>query len=497
MARTTLVPAARTRTVTKTIDPVTRIEGHLRVKIEVSAGKVANAWSSGLLWRGFEHILLGRDPRDAPILTQRICGVCHAVHRLTSILALEDASTASGAQLTPTPDAVRIRNIEQGINFVYSHAAHIFVLAGPDYDLYGLVPGLSEGKSLDQYYSVLKSVVLPAQRLCHEIAAIFGGKTPHHMTTLPGGVTCVPTQNAITAALNRMSTIKGTINTYAPKVLEFLEAHRSELEAFGAGCGNFLAYGVFADPDRPKDPSRLLLKRGISINGGATQPLDVTRITEAVKYSWYTSTSGGNPAQEIPPKDFYGKRSAYSWLKAPRYNAKVFEVGPLARLAVSGRYPRKASVYDRLKARASEMLLVMENVEAWIRELSPGARVYEPYNVPYGAPYTSPTSATGVGLWEAPRGANGHWVRIEGGKIAHYQVVAPTNWNASPRDDDGQLGPIEQALINVPVPDPEKPINALRTVRSFDPCLACSVHVIIPDERDHIGKLGHPERSPG
>src|SRR5512139_2872969 len=224
-------------TMTKTIDPFTRIEGHLKIKIEVRDGRVADAWSSGLLYRGFENILLGRDPRDAPTLTSRICGVCHAVHRLTSIQALEDASGT-----VPPPDAVRIRNIEQGVNFIYSHAAHIFVLAGPDYDLYGLVPGLSEGRGQDAYNTILKSAVLPAQRLCHEIGAVFGGKTPHHMTTVPGGVTCVPTRAAIDLALSKLGALRPLVGTYFPAVHAYLDAHRAELEGVGRGCGNFIAY---------------------------------------------------------------------------------------------------------------------------------------------------------------------------------------------------------------------------------------------------------------
>jgi hydrogenase large subunit len=458
------------------IDPVTRIEGHLGVKVSVSDNKVVNAWSSGLLWRGFERILLGRDPRDAPAITSRICGVCHAVHRLTSILALENA-----AGVSPTPDAIRIRNIEQGINFVYSHAAHIFVLAGPDYDLYGLAPGLSEGdpEAVVKYQDILKGVVLPAQRLCHEIAAIFGGKTPHHMTTLPGGVTCVPNETAIAEAQTRITGIINVINTYAPAVLGFLESNKDQLESFGVGCEKFLSYGVFHNPE---DPSEFLLKRGVmSVGDSEPEEMDIDSITEAVKHSWYTDDSGGKPIDEIPPKDYYEKSGAYSWVKSPRYNGSVYEVGPLARMAVSGQYPVKSSVYDRLKARALELVLVAGAVKGWIDDLTPGGEVYVPYSIP--------KSADGVGLWEAPRGANGHWVKIRQGKIEHYQVVSPTNWNASPRDDQDQLGPIEQALIGVPIDDIEKPSNANKTIRSFDPCLACSVHVMKMDGKSNTAIL--------
>jgi hydrogenase large subunit len=449
-------------TLKKVIDPVTRIEGHLKVKVDISDGVVTNAWSSGLLYRGFENILAGRDPRDAPTITSRICGVCHAVHRITSIQALENA-----AGLTPPPDAVRLRNILQGINFVYSHAAHIFVLAGPDYDMYGLVPGLSAGQNMDAYNAVLKSAVLPAQRLCHEIAAIFGGRVPHHATTVPGGATCVPRLGAISAALGKLATLKSLVGAYFPAVHAYLDAQKPVLGSMGRGCGNFIAYGVFADPLDPKNTAKLLLKRGVHINGQSL-PLDITTISEAVKYSWYTSASGGVPAAEQVPQPLPQKRGAYSWLKSPRYNGFVCEAGPLARLAISGLYPKSASLYDRLKARVLEAELALQNVEQWINQLTPGGQVY--------VPYANPSSAFGIGLWEAPRGANGHWVSIQGSRISRYQIIPPTNWNASPRDDSGQLGPIEQAVLGTPEADIQNPANTMKIVRSFDPCLACSVH---------------------
>jgi hydrogenase large subunit len=448
--------------ISKTIDPVTRLEGHLKVKVDIPAGKVTNALSSGLLFRGFETILRNRDPLDAPVITQRICGVCHCVHRLTSILALENA-----AGLVPPANAVRIRNIEQAITFVYSHLAHIFLLSGPDYDLYGLVPGLSEGKNVDSYNQIVKTAVLPAQRLCHEIGAIFGGKTPHHMTTLPGGATCKPTANAIKLALAKLGELKGLASMYLPQVHAFLENNRAAMETYGKGYGNFIAYGAFADPADPINPAKYLLKRGVILNG-QLQPLDVGKITEAVRFSWYAAGSGGFPATEPAPQPAYSKAGAYSWLKAPRYQGAACETGPLARMVISGLYPARASLYDRLKARVLETELLVANVEKWVRQLVVGGAVYKAFK--------TPTAASGIGLWEAPRGANGHWIRIEGTLIKNYQVIPPTNWNASPRDGAGLLGPLEKALVGTPVADAQKPLNALKVVRSFDPCLACSVH---------------------
>jgi hydrogenase large subunit len=320
---------------------------------------------------------------------------------------------------------------------------------------------------MDQYNTVLKNVVLPTQRLCHEIGAIFGGKTPHHMTTLPGGVTAKPTQEAKNAALAKLATIKTNIDTYAPAVLSYIEAHRSEIEPIGKGCGNFLAFGCFADPTDPKNPAKYLLKRGAYING-TMYPVDTTQITEYVKYSWYSDSSGGKPETAPTLTDQYGKLNAYSWLKAPRYNGNVLEVGPLARMAISGYHRKQGSIYDRLTARAEEMLLVLQNLQTWINGLTVNGSVY--------VPYANPTTGFGIGLWEAPRGANGHWIEIRNSLISRYQIVSPTNWNASPRDDSGRLGPIEQALLGAPITDKTRPLNALKIVRSFDPCLACSVH---------------------
>jgi hydrogenase large subunit len=359
--------------ITKTIDPVTRLEGHLKVKIDVSGGVVTNALASGLLFRGFETILRNRDPLDAPTITQRICGVCHCVHRLTSILALENA-----AGLVPPPNAVRIRNIEQAVTFIYSHLAHIFLLAGPDYDLYGLVPGLSEGKNTDQYNQIVKTAVLPAQRLCHEIGAVFGGKTPHHMTTLPGGVTCKPTTNAINLALSKLRELKALASSVLPQVHSYLENNRAEMEAYGRGYGNMLAYGAFADPLDPTNPAKYHLKRGVILNG-TRRALDIRKVYEAVRFSWYAAGTGGYPATEPAPKPAYYKAGAYTWIKAPRYQGAACEAGPLARMAVSGLYRARASVYDRLKARVLETELLITNVEKWIGQLVQ-APVYRAFN---------------------------------------------------------------------------------------------------------------------
>jgi len=239
----------------------------------------------------------------------------------------------------------------------------------------------------------------------------------------------------------------------------------------GKGCGNLLAYGVF---DLDAKGSSKLLARGRYTNGSYAS-VDPNQIKEYVAYSWYTAGSGNrNPANGVTQPQL-GKAGAYSWLKAPRYSNTVHEVGALARMWVNGSYNRGISALDRIAARALEAQKIADAMVNWVNQLVVGNPVYQPYQLP--------SSATGMGLTEAPRGALGHWITITSGKTANYQVVTPTAWNASPKDDSGKKGPIEQALIGTPVADINQPIELLRVVHSFDPCLACSVHMARPDGR--------------
>jgi hydrogenase large subunit len=441
---------------TITIDPVVRIEGHLGIDVTVDKGQVIDAHTHGTLFRGAEIILVGRDPRDAPPITSYICGVCVSEHQIASTLSLEDA-----AKVNVPRNAILIRNIIEGATTLYSHLLHIFVLTGPDYDLYGL--------GNDQWAKLMKDVVIPVQVNCHQIVAIWGGRSPHYYATVAGGEGVVPTSEFIGMTLSRMNLIKRTIDQYGPVVQSYLDNH-PELQEFGVGPKNFLSYGVYPNPDNLEEK---LLRRGV-ITTDVRETLDTHRISEDVKYSWYSDKSGGHPADEIPPEPAYGKQGAYTWAKAPRYYGRPHEVGPLARMMVSEYYTPKskhgASVYDRLMARLLETTKIAEAMFDWAEMLKPDESAYEPY--------TTPPSASGAGLWEAPRGALGHWITINGGKIERYQVITPTAWNVSPRDDLGVLGPIEQALVGVPVGDMKNPLDVVRVVRSYDPCLACTVHLI-------------------
>lgn len=451
------------------IDPVTRLEGHLKVKVEVENDEIVDAKCIGTLFRGIEKILVGRDPRDAPVITCSICGVCHETHQIASSRCLEDA-----AGITPPQNAIAIRNIIETATTIYSHLLSILVLSGPDYDLFGI--------GNENWAKMMKEIVIPTQQLCHQIIGTFGGKTPHHWSTVAGGETKMPTAESRATVLSRLDKIKEAFEQNAPTILDYLDDH-SELKEYGVGPRNFVSYGVYPDPENPEDIDSLYMKRGI-FSKGEKSKFEVGKISEDVTYSWYTDDSGGNPSEEIPPEDQYGKltstgEKAYTWSKAPRYYGETYEAGPLARMIISGFYSPKsqhgASVYDRIYARALEIGKLIEAMPIWVSKLKPGK--------PTSIKYEIPASASGIGLWDAPRGALGHWIRIEDKKISRYQVITPTAWNCSPKDGSGQNGPVEQALIGTTIADRANPKEIVRTIRSFDPCLACTVHMVQADKR--------------
>ena len=467
---------------TITIDPLTRIEGHLAIEVTVDTvddvQQVVDAKSSGTMFRGFEIILQGRDPFDAPHYTQRICGVCPISHGMASCLNLEDALGAN------VPDNGRImRNLVLGANFIMSHVLHFYHLAALDYinttgviDIAPWVPryvtpdmvdGGTAATLVGHYVEALA-----IRRKAHQMAAIFGGKLPCAPSFVPGGCTEVVTSdkiNAFRALLDELRTFIGDANqgTYIPDVLTVAGTF-PEYYNIGRGCGNLLSYGVFDIA-----PGTKLLARG-RVTGGNSGPVNPADIIEYLKYSNYTGPNR-NPAEGVTNPNVH-KAGAYSWLKAPRYNDVVYEVGPLARMWVNHNYQLGISVLDRHAARAMEAKKVADAMDGWLDELAPGAPTYQPSEIP--------SSASGIGLTEAPRGALGHWISISSGKISRYQVVTPTNWNASPMDDNGNKGPIEQALIGTPVANVNQPIEVLRVVHSFDPCLACSVHMLRPGKKE-------------
>lgn len=464
---------------TVSIAPLTRIEGHLDIEVEVEQNEVVNASSSGTMFRGFEIILRGRDPRDAPHYTQRICGVCPVSHGMASAKTLEAAFG-----IAPLDNGRILRNLILGANFLQSHILHFYHLAALDYvDTAGtiadkspwqptyndppldLLSGEDAAGLIGHYVEALRF-----RRDAHVMGAIFGGKLPCAPTFVPGGCTETPTQEKIEAFRALLAGITDFIdNTYIPDVQAVAGAF-PQYAGIGQGCGNLLAYGVFDTGGGSYFPSG-------TYTNGQVGDFDPGNIAEYVEYSYYNDSCGGlHPAdgRTVPNLGKMGENSsAYSWLKAPRYGGAVYEVGPLARMKVAGLYNEGGiSVLDRLMARALESAVIATAMGGWLDALTPG----EPAHVWQQCP----ASGSGMGLTEAPRGALGHWIDIADSRIARYQVVTPTNWNASPRDDLDQLGPIEQALVGTPVADIDQPIEPLRVVHSFDPCLACSVHVVRP-----------------
>ncbi len=565
------------------VDPVTRIEGHLRVEAEVDAGAVQNAWSSSTMFRGIELILKGRDPRDAWAFTQRICGVCTTVHAIASIRAVEDAI---GAQ--PPPNARLLRNLIMASQMVQDHVIHFYHLHALDWvDITSaleadpaatsaLAESISDWPlSSTKYFTAVKARLkgfvergqlgpfanaywghpaykLPAeanlmatahylealdwQREFIKIHAILGGKNPHLQSFLVGGMATpvdpdsqavinVQSINAMRKLIKKAVTFVSQV--YIPDLLAVASFYK-DWAGYGAGVGNYLVYGEYPDGDGRDAP--LFLPSGVIWNKdlSTVHTMDSAKVTEYVTHSWF-DYEGGNDGALHPydgetnpnytgPQPPYDKLfpdgftdESYSWLKSPRYEDKPMEVGPLARMlvayasghervvelvgAVLGKLEVGAealfSTLGRVAARGIETLVLAEKMEGWLDELASnmGAGDLRIHDNSKWSPSTWPEECSGAGLHEAPRGALGHWVHIKNGEIANYQCVVPSTWNAGPRDASGQRGPYEEALVGNPVADPEQPIEILRTVHSFDPCMACGVHLV-----DASGRALHSVR---
>lgn len=507
------------------IDPVSRIEGHLRIEAVVEGGKVKEARSSGMLFRGLELIMRGRDPRDAQRITQRICGVCPTVHSMAAALNLDSAFGIADK----IPDNGRIiRNLILGAAQVADHILHFYHLAALDYVDVGRLakyngndPTLNSIKNfiargelgpfvpryegdyrlpdkVNEQAAAHYVAAFDMRRKGQEMVAIFGGKVPHNMGIMPGGVASVPTVDNMTSFLWRLKELQEFVdNVYLPDVLAVARVY-SDYFGIGQGCGNLLAYGSYELDGREADLTRRkrFLKPGITSTDLKFDELNPAKITEQVRHSWYADyTSGRHPSQGDVVSD-ENKTGAYSWLKSPRYNGMVFEVGPLAQVLVNyvGGNGKVKSLVDsalsqanlnvkalfstmgRHLARALEGKLIADAMADWVLELKPGEPAYVSYELP--------KEAMGMGIVDGPRGALGHWIEIKEGKIANYQVITPSTWNISPRDDKDQPGPLEQALVGTKIKDEANPFEIVRIVRSFDPCLACSVHLVSPRGHD-------------
>lgn len=547
------------------VDPITRIEGHLRIEAEIEGGFIKDAWSSATMFRGIEKILRGRDPRDAWYWTQRFCGVCTTVHSIASIRAVEDA-----LKIKIPPNAQLIRNIIMGIQNVQDHVIHFYHLHALDWvditsglaadpgKTAALAASLSDWPNNSATYfkgvqEKVKAFVAsgrlgpfanaywghPAYKLPPEanlmatahylealewqkdiikIHAILGSKNPHPQTFLVGGMS-IPidpdSQNALNA--DKLIEIKRLLKkaqdfvekVYIPDLLAVASFYK-DWAGIGGGVGNYLSYGEFPDANGNLwFPAGAILDKDLS----KVIPVDQGKIAEYVDHSWFENSAGsGNGLHPFegetevrytgpePPYTNLDTDAKYSFVKSPRYEEKSMEVGPLARILVAyasghketvaavnmvlGKLgvgaPALFSTLGRTAARGVDALLIAQQTPKWLDELigniSKGD--YRIHNNESWDPATWPDEAKGYGFHEAPRGALGHWIKIKDQKILNYQAVVPSTWNASPRDAKGQRGPYEAALVGTPVADQNKPLEILRTIHSFDPCLACAVHVM-------------------
>jgi hydrogenase large subunit len=566
------------------VDPVTRIEGHLRIEAQFDGSVITQASSSGTMVRGIEIILKGRDPRDAWAFAQRICGVCTLVHGIASVRAVEDA-----LKYTIPANAQLIRNLMIATQFVHDHVMHFYHLhaldwvdvvsalkadpkatstlaqsisnyarSSPGYfaDVQSRVKALVESGQLGIFanaywgnalYKLPPEANLMAvahyldalawQRQIIQVQTIFGGKNPHPNVLVGGAPAAISVHAGAgtgTTAVNvvGLQKVAELINqmrsfvdeVYVPDVLAIASFYKDWFKT-GEGTGNFLTYGDFPALGS-QDPKTFLVPRGAILARDLThiQEVDLTAdegIQEFVAHSWYDYSAGKetglhpykgetqlNYSGPAPPYQHLDTSASYSWLKSPRWKGNAMETGPLARvlmLYAGGHEPTKEladkalaqlglpltamfSTMGRTAARALECKILADALPQWYDSLMANIKAGDvrTFNETLWEPSTWPKHAQGVGFLEAPRGSLAHWIVIDDGKISNYQAVVPTTWNAGPRDAAGAEGPYEAALKGQSVKDPKQPLEILRTIHSFDPCLACAVHVLDPDGEELI-----------
>ncbi len=565
------------------VDPVTRIEGHLRIEAEIKDGKIVDAYSSSTMVRGLENIVKGRDPRDVWAFVQRTCGVCTTVHAIASVRAVEDA-----LGIAIPPNAEMVRNIMEGALYMHDHAVHFYHLHALDWvDVVSALNADPAGtsqiaqsiskwpKSSPGYFSDVQNRIkkfvesgqlgifangywghsqmkLPAEvnllAVAHYLEAlewqkeivkvhtILGGKNPHP-NYLVGGMACAINEES-TGGLNaeRLAHVGKLLKdgydfidqVYIPDLLAIASFYK-DWGAIGKGIGNYMSYGDFPT-NGYGDPSNFKFQQGVILNRDLSTVHDVDHrngdIEEFVNNSWYSNyaegaETGRHPwdgetnieySGPTPPFEHLDVEGKYSFVKTPRWQGKAVEVGPLSRLLVG--YARGNeeiqetvngalthldvpvdalfSTLGRTAARGIESKLVagwtLEFYNQLLTNIKNGDKRMA--NMDLWEPSKWPAESKGVGFTEAPRGGLAHWIRIKDGKTENYQQVVPTTWNASPRDPNGQLSAYESSLLDTPVADPELPLEIIRTVHSFDPCLACAVH-LYDEHGKHISKVSN------
>ncbi len=563
------------------VDPVTRIEGHLRIEAVVENGVITEAYSAGTMVRGIEKILKGRDPRDAWAFTERVCGVCTTVHALASVRAVEDA-----LKITVPKNAELIRNIMFATQMVQDHVIHFYHLhaldwvdvvsalkANPD-DTANIAQSISTWpKTSPKYFAGIqhrlkafvesgqlgifangywghKAYLLPPavnllavahylealewQKEIVKIHAIFGGKNPHP-NYLVVGVPCsinLDEVNAINSErLNQVGALIQEAITFVEEVylpdLVAIAGFYKNWGAIGGGLPNYLAYGDlptqgYNQPESFKFPRGAILNRDLS-KVHEVNARDSEEIKEYIAHSYYAYEKGDdtglhpwsgetelNYTGPKPPYEYLNVDGKYSWLKTPRWKDHAMEVGPLSRMLVAYASGVKEvqelvnstlkqldvpvgvlfSTLGRTAARGLECKLAVHWLNEFYGDLLTNIKSGDvrTFTTNLWEPATWPASCEGVGMTEAPRGALAHWIRIKDQKIDNYQLVVPTTWNGSPKDGKGQRSAFEESLVGTPVANLEQPVEILRTVHSFDPCIACSVHMYDPMGR-HLSRV--------
>lgn len=450
------------------INPVTRISGFMEIEAILEDSKIIDAKTEGLLFRGFEKMLIGRNPFDAVYFTQRICGICSTAHSIASTFALEDAMN-----ILPSEQGRYLRDIIHGCEFLQNHLRHFYLYTLPDfirlpegYPLYEAdhndfrLPKAQNDLIVKHYFEALDM-----SRKAHEMLAVLGGKAPHNHGVFLGGITTQATTDKIIKIKSILNSIHEFINDkMIPDVYMIAEYYQDYFHN-GRGYGNLLSFGCF---NAYKDLGTLYVNP-LLYSGGNIFPFNAEEITEEIEYSWYSDQHKFLKPLENITEEEMNKPKAYSWIKAPRYNHIPFETGPLARQWLSGEYRNGISTMDRTIARVLEAKKISEIMHTLLANLIP--------NVSVQAEYKIPESAQGIGLIDTTRGALGHWLKIDNRVISFYQIITPSAWNLSTRSSNNLKGTAEQALIGTVVQDVENPVELGRIIRSFDPCISCATHV--------------------
>ena len=523
------------------IDPITRIEGHLRAEMEVEDGVVTDAWVSGGCFRGMELVVENRTPADAAMIVQRICGVCPVSHCHAASIAGEKAYG-----ITISNNARIVRNLIEGAQFLHSHILWFYNLCALDYvnPINGLsadpdaatalaaelgtscnsdlklvaerLTKFAENKQLSIFSGnwfesengkgytlppeadlLLTSHYLEAlsmQSKASEISGLLGGKMPHIMTSTVGGTMWVPTEEKLDDLWALVNEVYDWVTaTMLPDTLALVPYYSDALK-WGGGCGRYIAWGVF--DNKSMEMNDRYLPAGVLGDNLKLDDVDEGKISEYIGHSWYKGDSDLNPREGVTDPEF--TEYSYTWCKAPSYDGQCMEAGGLSRLLVAykrnvkfvkeqidglletlgvpGQIEVLQSTLGRTAARQIESVYIAGLMKDWVAELIEAVKGGD--SEFFRTPAT--TTGDGTGFWEAPRGALYHTEHVKDGKITGYQIIIPSTWNIAPLNAKGEHGPMEQALIGVPVGDMEQPINALRTVHSFDPCTACAVHITEP-----------------